>query len=304
MSWQIKKIEEIVEFIQTGKTPPSKEVKFFSDDINWFNPSDFSKDKLLTDSNRKISNLAIDEKKAPLFPIGTVLITCIGDIGKVGICKQPSSSNQQITGIKVKNFIDNNYFYYWVKANKDKFEKMSNKAVVPIINNGTIKKITFSYPPLPQQKRIAQILDKADALRQKNKQLLAAYDELLQATFLDMFGDPVTNPKGWEKLLLEDCYIDKKNGTKCGPFGSALKKKEYTEKGIPVWTMYNIQPNKFDIENSLFIPPEKYSDLIGYRTYKDDIIISRAGTVGKMCIVDYNDDAIISTNLIRLRLNQ
>ncbi len=62
-----------------------------------------------------------------------------------------------------------------------------------------LKAVEIPLPPLSEQKRIAEILDKADALRQKNKQLLAAYDELLQATFLDMFGDPVTNPKGWEK---------------------------------------------------------------------------------------------------------
>lgn len=61
-----------------------------------------------------------------------------------------------------------------------------------------LDRIKIPLPPLPEQKRIADILDKADALRQKNKQLLATYDELLQATFLDMFGDPVTNSKRWK----------------------------------------------------------------------------------------------------------
>ncbi len=67
-----------------------------------------------------------------------------------------------------------------------------------------LKTIQIPLPPLPQQKRIAEILDKADALRQKNKQLLAAYNELLHATFLDMFGDPVANTKGWKKKLIKE----------------------------------------------------------------------------------------------------
>ena len=64
--------------------------------------------------------------------------------------------------------------------------------------------IQIPLPPLPQQQKIANILDVADALRQNDKALIAKYDELTQALFLDMFGDPVSNPKGWEKLMLGD----------------------------------------------------------------------------------------------------
>jgi len=176
-------------------------------------------------------------------------------------------------------------------------------ATIPHISRSALTKTQIPLPPYPEQQRIAAILDKADALRQKNKQLLAAYDELMQVTFLDMFGDPVTNPKGWETRLLAECYISTKEGTKCGPFGSALKKLEYTNSGIPVWTMDNIRPNKFVEGISLFITEKKFDDLSGYRTKKNDIIISRAGTVGKMCVIPNGRKAIISTNLIRLRLN-
>lgn len=64
-------------------------------------------------------------------------------------------------------------------------------------------------PPLEQQKKIAAILDAADAYRQKTKALIAKYDELTQSLFLDMFGDPVTNPKGWEKEKFGDLVENK-----------------------------------------------------------------------------------------------
>lgn len=84
-----------------------------------------------------------------------------------------------------------------------------------------LDRIQIPIPPLPEQKRIANILNKAYSLRLKNKQLLAIYDELLQSTFLDMFGDPATNPKGWEKKEAER-FIDLLTGY---PF----KSKEYSD---------------------------------------------------------------------------
>ena len=66
-----------------------------------------------------------------------------------------------------------------------------------------ILSVKIPLPPLPQQQKIANILDAADALRQNDKALIAKYDELTQALFLDMFGDPVSNPKGWEKVELK-----------------------------------------------------------------------------------------------------
>ena len=70
-----------------------------------------------------------------------------------------------------------------------------------------LKEIQIPLPPLPIQKRIAEILDAADALRRKDQELLRKYDELAQAIFIDMFGDPVKNEKGWEEKKLSDLFI-------------------------------------------------------------------------------------------------
>lgn len=297
MNWQMKKIEEIAEFVQTGKTPPTKESMYFSDEVNWFNPADFGTEKYLIDSKRKVSNIAIENNKVPLFPEDTILITCIGDIGKVGICKQPSSSNQQITGIRVKEFIDNSFFYYWVKANKAHFEKMSNKAVVPIINNGIIKQFNFKYPPLPEQKSIAQILDKADALRQKNKQLLAAYDELLQATFLDMFGDPVSNPKGWEKKNIGSIATAR--------LGKMLDKKQITGEYLkPYLRNTNVKWFEFQLDELLEMDFNN-KDQKEFQLRFGDVLMCEGGEIGRCAIwKEELTDCFFQKALHRIRFDQ
>lgn len=172
------------------------------------------------------------------------------------------------------------------------------------LTKSSLQKIKIPLPPLPVQKQIADLLDTADALRQKTKDQLAALDELAQATFLDMFGDPVTNEKGWEVKKLNEVYVNGRDATKCGPFGSALKKNEYVSSGYSVWTMGNIQNMKFVGSECLYITENKFNDLKSYRTQPNDIIISRAGTVGKMCVLPNTvKEGIISTNLIRLRLD-
>ena len=81
------------------------------------------------------------------------------------------------------------------------------------LTKSSLESIQVPLPPLPQQQKIANILDAADALRQNDKALIAKYDELTQALFLDMFGDPVSNPKGWEKVKMDDLMTILRGGS-------------------------------------------------------------------------------------------
>jgi type I restriction enzyme S subunit len=159
-------------------------------------------------------------------------------------------------------------------------------------------------PDLNAQIRIALLLGKVDGLIAQRKQHLQQLDDLLKSVFLEMFGDPIINPRGFPIRRLSDLYINPKEGTKCGPFGSALKKEELVESGIPVWNMDNIGPaGQMALPFRMWITSDKYAELAAYSVQDGDIVISRAGTVGKMCVVRMQaQPAIISTNLIRLRL--
>ena len=201
---EIKSLKEIASLIRTGKTPPTKEEKYFDGEINWYSPGDLDKTKYLFTSKRTITQQAIEDKKAITFPKDTLLVGCIGDIGKLGITSELSSSNQQLTGILPNDETNVSYLYYWFKGNKKVLENYSNNAVVPILNNSTLETVKIPLPPLEQQKKIAAILDAAAAYKQKTKALIEKYDELTQSLFLEMFGDPVRNPKGWEVVKFLD----------------------------------------------------------------------------------------------------
>jgi len=143
--------------------------------------------------------------------------------------------------------------------------------------------IQIPLPPLPQQQKIANILDAADALRQNDKALIAKYNELTQALFLDMFGDPVSNPKGWaEKSLYELC-----NKITDGTHDTPLRLTE----GIKFITGKHIRPFVIDYDNSDYVTEEVHNEI--YRRCNPeygDILYTNIGVnfaTAAMNTVDY-----------------
>lgn len=96
------------------------------------------------------------------------------------------------------------YLYYFLEKYLDKLREQSIGGVIKYIKLGNLTDALIPLPDLHTQQKIAALLDKADELRRYNKQLIQKYDALTQSLFLDMFGDPVRNEKGWEKKKLED----------------------------------------------------------------------------------------------------
>ena len=234
------------------------------------------------------------------------LIFGTGGSASLHYASEPFATSTDCYVIEAKELnVDVKYVYYYLKNNFQILEDGFKGAGLKHISKDYLSNIMIEYPDIEEQQRIVKILDKADEIRTKKKLANEKLDEFLKSTFIDMFGDPVTNPKGFAIKNLKDFYFDDK-AVKCGPFGSALKKSEYVQKGIPVWNMDNITiKSEFIPKPNLYITEQKFNELQSYPAINNDIIISRAGTVGKMCVLEgLNSATIISTNLIRLRLNK
>ena len=290
-----KPIAEIAEFIKTGKTPPTADTKYFNGDINWYTPGDLDKSKKLGTSIRKLSDLAIEDNKATVFPENTLLIGCIGDIGKLGITSDKCSSNQQITGIFPKRGIDVNYLYYWFLDNKKVLETYSNNAVVPILNNAILSTIQIPLPPLPIQQKIATILDAADAYRQKTKALIDKYDQLAQSLFLDMFGDPVKNEKKLKIVKLKDVTTKITDGVHAKP--------NYTESGVPFISVKDVTTGILKFDDCKFISKEDH-DKFTKRCAPEylDILYTKVGaTYGRPAIIDTSKEFSIYVSVALIK---
>lgn len=186
------------------------------------------------------------------------------------------------------------FFYYFCKTYN--FEKHNKATTLPSLTKSDLEGIQIPLPPLPIQKRIAEILDTADALRRKDEALLKKYDELAQAIFIDMFGDPVKNEKGWEVKKFEEIATKSKNAIVDGPFGASIKESDYVENGIPIIRISNIRDEGFFDQNYKYLTVEKYQELIRSKVELNDILIARVGhTIGKTCIYNKKYKALLST---------
>ncbi len=198
---------------------------------------------------------------------------------------------------------DGKFFYHYLRANLDLIESGFRGAGLKHVSKKHLEAIKLPVNPDTDRTKICNLLDKADGIRCKREQALILADDLLKSTFLEMFGDPQVNPNKFKVEEISTHLSDERPGTQSGPFGSALKKYEYTTSGIPVWGVENVQMNRFVDKTKLFISTEKYSQLRRYRVQFGDILISRAGTVGRMCIAYPKvEDSIISSNLVRVVL--
>ncbi len=147
-------------------------------------------------------------------------------------------------------------------------------------------------PPLAEQRRIAEVLDRAEALRAKRRAALAELDSLTQSLFLDLFGDPATNPKGWPCKPVGSLALKFSDG----PFGSNLKSVHYTETGVRVIRLQNIGVGEFVDDDAAYISEHHFEKLKKHDCRPGDVLV---GTMG-----DPNLRACIQPEWLAVALNK
>jgi type I restriction enzyme S subunit len=152
---------------------------------------------------RFISDRKATELKRSSVRVGDILIVKIGSIGYSAILDDLQGFEYAIIPANLakvttdSNVVDLSYLHRWLTSTEAKryFARVASKTAQPALSLGKIRSLPVPLPPLPDQRRIAAILDKADALRAKRRAAIAQLDTLTQSIFLDMFGDPIENPR-------------------------------------------------------------------------------------------------------------
>ncbi|HEY0707759.1 MAG TPA: restriction endonuclease subunit S, partial [Polyangia bacterium] len=165
-------------------------------------------------------------------------------------------------------------------------------ATIKHLTGQDLARYTLHLPPLEEQRRIAEVLDRAEALRAKRRAALALLDTLPQSIFLDLFGDPSAE---WPTRTVAELAKNGPATIRTGPFGSQLLHSEFVEDGIAVLGIDNVVDNEFRRRaGNRFITPTKYKELSRYTVYPGDVLITIMGTCGRCAIVP--DDIPVAIN--------
>ena len=148
---------------------------------------------------------------------------------------------------------------------------------------------------LAEQRRIADILDKADAIRRKRKEAIALTEELLRSAFLALVGPGASEYGRWPVRTIESLAAGTPNSMRTGPFGSDLLHSEFVDAGIAVLGIDNAVQNRFAWGERRFIMPEKYEKLRRYTVMPGDVIVTIMGTTGRSAVVPDNIPTAITT---------
>lgn len=200
--WPTVRLEDCTEIV-SGATPSTSESAYWDGDICWATPKDLSEldSAYISDTPRKITRRGLQSCAATVLPPESVLFSSRAPIGHVAINTVPMATNQGFKSFVPKGErVHAKFLYHWLRHNRPYLESLGNGATFKEVSKAVVARIEIPLPPRPEQRRIAAILDKADALRAKRRAALAQLDTLTQSIFLDMFGDPATNPKGWPRV--------------------------------------------------------------------------------------------------------
>ena len=188
--------------------------------------------------------------------------------------------------------VNTRYLYYILKSQQDRLMNIRSGACMPNIKKSDLGKFEVIYDTdSDEQQKVIDVLDRISSIITARQQQLQKLDELVKARFVEMFGDPDENPMKWETTEL-DQHLDIVGGF-------AFKSDGFTDTGIPVLRIGNINSGHFLHVNMVFWPDDPM--LARYKMYPGDLVMSLTGTVGKD---DYGNVCILSDEYSEYYLNQ
>jgi type I restriction enzyme, S subunit len=242
----------------SGATPQTSVPEYWDGDICWATPKDLSDldGHFIASTPRKITKAGLSSCAATMLPANSVLFSSRAPIGHVAVNTTPMATNQGFKSfIPRRDLLEPKFLYHWLRAKRAYLESLGNGATFKEVSKAVVARVEIALPPLPEQRRIAAILDQADALRAKRQEALAQLGKLMGSIFIEMIGDPVENPKGWQKRQL---------GTICEVASSKrVFVEELVNEGVPFYrgTEVGQLGESQEVRPSLFISAEHYERL-------------------------------------------
>ena len=293
--------------LQMGKTPSRNNADYWnSNDHKWISIGDLSKcGKYIYETKEYLSELAVEESGISLIPANTVIMSFKLSIGKTAITAESMYSNEAIMSFRDRHTVDliPDYIYYLLTS-KD-WDTGTNKAVMgKTLNKATLSQIKVRIHSLPEQKEIVKALDKVHSVIEAYQKELNALDNLIKARFVEMFGDPKTNPLGWDKVGISSVTNGKASN------GYFAKREEYVEEGnVAVLGVAYVVNRMYSQVEGLPRTNASESDIQKHNLKYGDMLFCRSSLVaegiGKASIVPESvpDNTLFECHVIRIPLD-
>ena len=301
--WEIKKLGEVCE-TSSGGTPSKSHPEYYEGgNIPWLRSGEVSQGYIY-DTELYITEEGLDNSSAKIFPIDTVVIAMYGaTVGQVGILKKAMSTNQAICSIFPIRRLMSTFLVYYLKAKKSYFLSLAAGGAQPNISQQIIRETNIPIPPLVEQEKIVAELDCLSGVIEKKKQQLKELDALAESIFYTMFGDPITNEKGWEVSTIENVC----SSIVRGPFGSALKKEYFVEQSNSTYKVYE-QKHAIQKDSTIgtyYISADMFETLSRFEIKEGDIIMSCSGTIGEFYEIPAGSEkGVMNQALLKYTLNK
>ena len=287
MSFKTSSLASLSSLITKGTTPTTlgyahsdsgiaflRVQNIFSGQVN------FKEDTLFIDSN---THTAL---KRSQIQGGDVLVTIAGTIGRTGVVPHDApemNCNQAVAIVRPTQEIERSYLRHWLESQEAR-SQMLGSTVTGTISNLSLSQLgelRVPLPPLEEQRRIAAILDQAETLRTQRRTALALLDSLTQSLFLDMFGDPVANPKGWpftrlDQLVRQDDSIN---------YG-VVQPGDALDGGVPLVRVGDVVDGNFDPAALKRIDAAIEQGYKRSRLRGDEILVTCVGSIGVVALVE------------------
>ena len=208
------KLGEICEIV-SGSTPKTGIAEYWDGNLKWITPAEIDDESyIITDSARKLTELGVKKTGLSSFPSGTVILSSRAPIGKVAIAGCEMYCNQGFKNLICSDRINNRYLYWFLKGNTAYLNSLGRGATFKEISKKIVSDIEINVPEISQQLAAVDALERVSEIIRLRKNQLQKLDELIKARFVEMFGMPGTDTKGWGLQYLGTCCeLNPKKGT-------------------------------------------------------------------------------------------
>ena len=316
VDWEVLRLKDIALRFYNGGTPDTTNNDYWNGDIPWVTGADFENQKIKR-IRRYITDEAVKYSATNIIQRGNLLFVTRTGVGKLTIAPFDIAISQDITGVILdsrKAFPG--YIYWYFDYNAERLRSIIQGTSINGLLRGDLESFDIPLAPLPEQKKIAEILTTVDDAIEKTTQVIENTKELKKGLMQKLLTRGIGHkkfkkteigeiPESWEVVKLNDVASRQKYSFVDGTFGSNLKSIHYVDRGVPVIQSQAVISGKFKANETFYVTQKKAKELERSKVLPGDIVIAKIGVNygASATIPENHPEAVLSGNTMKITPN-